>query len=172
MNTPAASPRTVFTRRSGVLLALSVAATAFIVDHTTKYAASVPGPVRHLPFVFPIQNNDDLLGIVSGNAYFLSASSMMLVVAVLAIARWRVFATWPIAIATGLAVGGTLGNTIERLATGSVTDFLVVGHIVINLADLCVLAGVLIASVVTASASMQRLRSGTPTESSDTVTGR
>ena len=45
--------------------------------------------------------------------------------------------------AGSLLLGGALGNLVDRAATGAVHDFLVVGPVVINVADVAVLAGVL-----------------------------
>jgi lipoprotein signal peptidase len=43
----------------------------------------------------------------------------------------------------GLAIGGALANTADRMLNGSVQDFLVLGPVILNLADLAVVAGVL-----------------------------
>ncbi len=45
--------------------------------------------------------------------------------------------------AGSLLLGGALGNLVDRAATGAVHDFLAVGPVVLNLADVAVLAGVL-----------------------------
>jgi lipoprotein signal peptidase len=42
-----------------------------------------------------------------------------------------------------LIIGGSLSNLLDRLLLGAVRDFLAIAHLVINLADLAVLAGVL-----------------------------
>jgi lipoprotein signal peptidase len=42
-----------------------------------------------------------------------------------------------------LVIGGSLSNLMDRLLLGAVRDFLAIGHLVINLADLAVVAGVL-----------------------------
>jgi signal peptidase II len=46
-------------------------------------------------------------------------------------------------LATGLFIGGALGNLADRALTGAVTDFIAVGHLVFNLADLAVAAGLI-----------------------------
>lgn len=51
-------------------------------------------------------------------------------------------------LAGGLLVGGSLGNFVERLAAGSVTDFLKLPHWpTFNLADCFILAGVALVAV-------------------------
>jgi lipoprotein signal peptidase len=43
--------------------------------------------------------------------------------------------------AAGLTIGGAVANTIDRAVNGAVTDFLVLGPVVLNLADGAVIAG-------------------------------
>jgi signal peptidase II len=56
-------------------------------------------------------------------------------------------------VAMGLFVGGCLGNVLDRMALGGVTDFIDVnvsagfGRLVFNVADLCCLAGIVVFSV-------------------------
>ena len=51
---------------------------------------------------------------------------------------------------TGLSIGGTLGNLIDRIIHGHVTDFIEVvssagdASMVFNLADLCIIAGIIV----------------------------
>jgi len=53
-------------------------------------------------------------------------------------------------VGTGLFIGGTLGNLIDRILWGHVTDFIEVfssdgdASMVFNLADLCIVAGILV----------------------------
>jgi lipoprotein signal peptidase len=145
MNTAASHKRSVFTRPGRALLALAVATTAIAADVTTKYAVATSASLRHLPLVFRTHNADDLLGIVSGSPQLLSVTSLALIAAILVVFRARVLQTRTLVVATGLVTGGSFSNSTERLITGSVTDFLLVGNIVINIADLCVLVGVCIA---------------------------
>lgn len=48
----------------------------------------------------------------------------------------------PMRLGLSLILGGGLGNLIDRLAQGSVTDFLSIGNLFIfNIADLCIILG-------------------------------
>jgi lipoprotein signal peptidase len=47
------------------------------------------------------------------------------------------------ALAAGLVIGGAVGNLIDRVLFGAVHDFVAIGPIVANLADVAVLVGVL-----------------------------
>jgi hypothetical protein len=55
-------------------------------------------------------------------------------------------------------VGGALSNLVDRLLLGAVRDFLAVAHVVVNLADLAVLAG-LVGYGLTRSGAMPAYRS-------------
>jgi len=50
---------------------------------------------------------------------------------------------WPLRFAMGLQMGGALGNLIDRIIQGHVTDFISVGNFaVFNVADACITTGV------------------------------
>jgi signal peptidase II len=52
-------------------------------------------------------------------------------------------ASWLIRLALGLQLGGALGNLVDRLTRGTVTDFISVGAFpVFNVADSCISCGV------------------------------
>jgi signal peptidase II len=52
---------------------------------------------------------------------------------------------WPLRLAMGLQLGGAIGNLIDRLRFGTVTDFISVGNFaVFNVADASITVGVLI----------------------------
>ena len=55
----------------------------------------------------------------------------------------------PAALAIGLQAGGAAGNLLDRLILGGVTDFVVIANaMVINVADLELLAGMVLASAL------------------------
>jgi signal peptidase II len=52
---------------------------------------------------------------------------------------------WPLRIAMGMQFGGAIGNLIDRLTIGEVTDFVSVGSFaVFNVADACITVGVVV----------------------------
>jgi signal peptidase II len=58
--------------------------------------------------------------------------------------------------ATSLQFAGAVSNLVDRVAFGAVTDFLVMGPLVINIADLALVAGTAIAVVVLLTEPNQR----------------
>jgi lipoprotein signal peptidase len=137
MPTPQVSPPAV--RRQSVALAAGVLA----ADQATKLAAELlSGGQRHGPLV-PLRNPGFSLGLAATTRPLMllaMAAGIALVAAYGAGALGRrALPGWILA----LIIGGSLSNLLDRLLLGAVRDFLAIAHLVINLADLAVLAGVL-----------------------------
>jgi signal peptidase II len=63
----------------------------------------------------------------------------------------------------GMIIGGALGNIVDRIPDGFVTDFFQVGQFpIFNVADSCVTIGIALILIESALAS-QKKRNGTPT---------
>jgi lipoprotein signal peptidase len=112
------------------------------VDLTSKATAPLMADLAPR-WVQPMTNSDLALGVATAAApllVLLMAAGLVLAVVVVAglVRRGRSSVT-----AGSLLLGGALGNLVDRAATGAVHDFLVVGPVVINVADVAVLAGVL-----------------------------
>jgi signal peptidase II len=141
--------------REALLLTLGLTVAA---DQSSKRIAErvlpARGPVEVLRGAVRFQlaeNRGAFLGLgdrLPGNAraiLFVAAVGMMLAVALVFLLRAR---DWPVGrlVAAGLIVGGGVGNLIDRIARGPVTDFLLLrlGPLhtgIFNLADACILAG-------------------------------
>lgn len=114
------------------------AALVLLLDQGTKAAAHGGGlPGR------PLHNPELSLGLVGG-------PPVVLVVAMAAGLAWTIVQgrRWHAAgrvpgWALAAVAGGSAANLLDRAALGAVRDFLVVGPVVVNLADAAVLAGVL-----------------------------
>ncbi len=125
--------------RPGVTLVGGTVAVA-AVDLVTKAAAPVMVPVA--PWLLAPMSNDELsLGVVGSSAPVLVAAMAAgllaaALVAVQLIRRGRVGVVGCL-----LVLGGALGNLVDRAATGAVNDFLIAGPVVLNVADLAVVAG-------------------------------
>lgn len=128
-----------------------------LVDQATKAAVrqvAVPGGQTFVPGVL------DLVLVENTGAAFsigLGAGALFVAVALAVLAAANV-AVWrhpdlplPLVVAIGLVAGGGLGNMIDRIYKGSVTDFLATTFMsfpVFNVADVCVTVGVAVAFVL------------------------
>lgn len=133
-----------------VILILAIALVVVVVDQSTKALATasiepntavdVVGPLR-----FTLTFNDGVaFGLAGGGGIFVILLSMVALVALgafIATAPERT-GTW---LAGGLILGGALGNLIDRLRIGHVTDFILLPNWpAFNLADASITIGVLL----------------------------
>jgi lipoprotein signal peptidase len=120
-----------------------VGATA-LADQLTKLASASAGPGWG-GVIRPTRNSDFSLGLASAPwaaQVVLMAAGVIVAAVVLNVAvRRQATPGW----AAGLVIGGSVSNLTDRALLGSVRDFLRVGDVVLNLADLAVLVGVLAA---------------------------
>ena len=117
----------------GVLLAVSV----LVIDQVSKDVALSDGS----PLV--PRNPDYAFGMVGGSATALTLGAFVvlgafLVVAYQLVARYEIPPFLP-----ALVAGGTIGNMIDRIRLGSVTDFVATPWAIVNVADVAVTIGVL-----------------------------
>jgi signal peptidase II len=116
-------------------------------DQVTKEivrAALVPGEALHAlgPFSLAIVRNPGIAGGgLDGNAVGLSVLATAAIAAVLGYLAWKGIARTNVLVGFGLLLGGGLGNLVDRLRLGYVTDFIVQDNHVFNLADVAILAG-------------------------------
>jgi signal peptidase II len=148
---PANSATTASPARRAVAFgrALAVLATVLIVDRVTKHAVvsgiAVGDVHKFLPAVqlVHVRNSGVAFGFLSGGG----AIVLALVFAALAalVIYFVLRPTRPgLWLATGLLIGGALGNLIDRLANGSVTDFIKLPlWPAFNVADMAITFGVL-----------------------------
>jgi lipoprotein signal peptidase len=122
---------------------LALAAGVILVDQATKLAAELLSSGHRHGLLVPVRNPRFSLGLAAATRPLMllaMATGIALVAAygVRAAGR-RALPGW----IPALVVGGALSNLLDRLVLGAVRDFLAIAHIVINLADLAVLAGVI-----------------------------
>jgi len=129
--TPPAAPR------RGVALAAWVV----LADQATKLAAELLARGQRHGLLVPLRNPRFSLGLATTTrplALLAMAAGIALAATYgLRAARRRIMPVW----VPALVVGGALSNLVDRLLLGAVRDFLAVAHVVVNLADLAVLAG-------------------------------
>lgn len=125
----------------------------FALDQTTKavalsFAPVLLGGVEVLPFfnVVLIRNPGVSFGLLGLAPWWGLSALGLAVAAALAGWLWRAQSRW-LAVGLGLLIGGALGNVLDRVRHGAVTDFLdfhVAGHQwpAFNLADTAIVVGV------------------------------
>jgi signal peptidase II len=137
-------------RRPAVALA-AMAAAVLVLDQVTKAAVrayiSPPGTsielVGRLLRLTYVRNTGAAFGLLPGHRVMFIAVSM-LVLGGIAVYWWRVRpARALVVLALGLLSGGALGNLVDRVSVGRVTDFIEVPYIpVFNVADSAIVVGV------------------------------
>jgi lipoprotein signal peptidase len=161
--------KTIPTRAIG-----AVAAAVILADQTTKLVARMVLPscrqvdaarCNHIAWsgigLERLSNAGSVFGFGQGQAIWaMVALTGSLLILVYTSNRTGVL----LSLAAGLQLGGALSNLADRLAAGSVTDFVVVGPLVVNVADLALLIGTLVATTLLAPT----MKGGEPwTRSSD-----
>src|SRR5437588_9989586 len=134
--------------------ATAVASVAVVIDQLTKAIVRVALP--HCTATSCVQLHAGPIGIVdrmnSGSGFsFGQGSGVWVPLTLLSVLLVPLFGIrlgrlgesgWRLPLALGLAAGGALGNLIDRVAFGGVTDFLVPGgYVTFNLADVAATTG-------------------------------
>lgn len=108
-----------------IVMLLSIA-----IDQFSKYLVSHHLPYLHAVPVIPgwfsltyVRNHGAAFSMLQNQRWLLVSVAVGVVLAVM-ILRNRLPKDWLTQISLGLVVGGTLGNMIDRIRVGSVTDFL------------------------------------------------
>jgi signal peptidase II len=141
-------------RRRAVLRAALVCAVVIALDQLTKHTLGTwirPGQVRHvipgLKLVYE-RNTGVAFSVLAGTGavvYVVTGVALIALIAFLLMRPQRRLLWLP----TGLFVGGAIGNLIDRVARGSVIDFIQLPHWpAFNIADTCITFGVIILVVV------------------------
>lgn len=140
-------------RRAGVRAAI-VCAAVIALDQLTKHTLGTwirPGQVRHvvpgLTLVYE-RNTGVAFSFLAGTGalvYVVTAAALVALITFLLMRPQRRLLWLP----TGMLVGGAVGNLIDRIARGSVIDFIQLPHWpAFNIADTCITFGVIILVLV------------------------
>jgi signal peptidase II len=136
--------------------ALLLGLAALLLDQCTKLAAKLSlSPGEAVPDdarlrLTNVANPGILFGAPASSLVSLLLPLAMMLVVLALYWRFRRSPSTLLGIGTGLFVGGTLGNLTDRIFCGEVTDFIEVvsaggdSSMVFNLADLCILAGIVL----------------------------
>jgi signal peptidase II len=126
---------------------VAVGAYVIILDQLTKdivRTALEPGEGVHIFGSFwiqPFTNPGIAGGAFAGDAAAAAIGATVAVVGILAFLVRHGAAGRSITVGFGLLIGGGIGNLLDRLRAGYVTDFIVNGNQAFNLADVAILAG-------------------------------
>ncbi len=96
-----------------------------------------------------VTNSGAIFGLFPNQAIVMTAASVLGIAVLLYFYHAHAGSDWRVRVSMGLLLGGAVGNLIDRLALGRVTDFLDVGAWpVFNLADSSIVTGVIMLAVV------------------------
>jgi len=98
---------------------------------------------------FHVKNHGSAFSLFQGGRYFFIIFSLVSIAVIVLLARTPRYRTPPFAVGLGLILGGALGNLVDRVAYGAVTDWIDVGFgtsrwPTFNVADMGVTLGVLL----------------------------
>lgn len=137
------------------LILVLVAALVILFDHVTKLFIENSLPLNHTWAPFPdlaayfrithVSNTGAAFGLFPGGSLFFTVIALI-VAAVIIVYNYRLpSGNRLLRMALGLQLGGALGNVVDRLRLGHVTDFLDFGPWpVFNVADMAIVAGVIV----------------------------
>jgi len=138
----------VIARELGLLVTASLVialdqVSKFLVRDNMTLGQSIPeeGFFR----ITHITNAGGSWGILVNTTFLTIATVVVVVAAVVLYLRYPLVRRTPVRVAMGLLIGGAIGNIIDRLSQGHVTDFIDVGAWpVFNVADCAIVIGVII----------------------------
>lgn len=158
-----------FLRRMGAFVLAACCVLA--LDQVTKalvraYFSTTTTPVTLVPGVMELKfvRNTGAAFSIGEGASFVFVIVALLVVAAAAVYVWRTPEESPVCVvALGCVAGGGIGNLVDRVAFGWVTDFLATTFInfpVFNVADSFITCGIIVALIVTLREERQGLQRG------------
>ena len=117
-------------RRTRITLFLAMAAVAVILDQIVKawVRSALPKTGDTAPFIpgvlrlLHVENTGAAFSMGEGKGFFFVAIAVAIFILAL-LAVWKEELSVPFALALGAVAGGGIGNMIDRLVQGSVTDF-------------------------------------------------
>ena len=114
-----------------------------------------------------VENSGAAFGILQGGGGFLIVTSVVAIAAVAAFLWWAPPQARLFAVALSLILGGAIGNLIDRLTRGTVTDFIDPTHYpAFNLADSSIVIGVAVLAVLSLLEERAMRRDEDPSPSS------
>ena len=126
------------------LIALSVVAadqlSKYLIRANMELGQSIPSE-GFLRLTYTT-NTGGAFGLFSNQAFLLALAAVIAIVVLVRYMRYLPPHSWLLKIALGLLLGGAVGNLIDRVRLGEVTDFIDIGAWpVFNLADSAIVVG-------------------------------
>jgi len=136
-----------------------IAAITIGLDQLSKYLVEtrIPlysywAPIPALEGLFRLThtaNTGAVFGLFQGTGMFFAGLAVVVAGAIVYFNLTLPGRQWLLRLALGLQLGGALGNLVDRLRLGHVTDFIDIGPwYIFNLADLAIVTGVILFAIV------------------------
>jgi signal peptidase II len=141
-------------RLAGFVRIIAVAAAVVALDQVTKHLVrtgiDVGGSQKLIPGVHlvHVRNTGVAFSLFSGGGTLVLVFTLVALAVLVGFFTVRPTKPW-LWLPTGLLIGGALGNLIDRVAHGAVTDFIKLPHWpAFNVADMAITFGVLLLVIV------------------------
>ncbi len=131
-----------------LLLAADLVSKVWVNAHLPLYGPPVTALGDWVRW-FHVKNHGSAFSLFQGGRYFFIGFSLVSIAVIVFLTRTPRYRTPPFAAGLGLILGGALGNLVDRIAYGAVTDWIDVGFgtsrwPTFNVADMGVTVGVLL----------------------------
>lgn len=159
---PAVDPAEPPTHKPGLgekLLPFLIMGLVLTLDQLSKYLvetriplygywAPIPGLENVIRFTHTA-NSGAVFGLFQGTGMFFAVLAVIVAGAIIYFNVTLPGGQWLLRLALGLQLGGALGNLVDRLRQGHVTDFIDVGPwYIFNVADMAIVGGVILFGIV------------------------
>jgi signal peptidase II len=137
--------------KADIMLYILLAVILIVIDQVVKFLvrAQIPmgGHVPFIPYILELtyaQNTGAAFSILEKHTWLLTLVSSLVVI-IMVVILWKKVITHPLGkIPTVMVIAGGIGNLIDRIALGYVTDMfntLFMNFAVFNVADICITVG-------------------------------
>lgn len=135
---------------AGIVIVLDQWSKQWVRQSIPDYTSMIPVPALGEYFVFEhVHNYGAAFGILQNQGNFFIIIAVVVVIAILAYVRYLPTDDWIVRLLLGLMLGGAVGNVIDRINQGFVTDFVKMGIPGVyywpnyNIADSAIVGGVI-----------------------------
>jgi signal peptidase II len=148
-------------------------AVVLLIDQVTKHLVETRIPLYGEWAPFPalaglfrfthVANNGAVFGLFQGSGWFFGILAVIVATAIVYFNFTLPGGQWLIRVALGLQLAGALGNMIDRLRIGHVTDFIDIGPwYIFNVADMAIVSGVILFGIALLRDGWEEKEAGKP----------